>query len=99
MMVTFWPLGVASEYSCRGCSPIGRSFSCVAPAIGRLMLANAPPVSPASHVHTRGGTYGSPVIWFRSWSCYRPGPGKSAGEEDLDYWFDVPRKLYVASSG
>src|SRR3546814_976840 len=73
-------------------SPIGRSFSCVAPAIGRLMLANAPPVSPASHVHTRGGTYGSPVIWFRSWSCSRLGPGKSAGEDDLDFWLNVSRR-------
>src|SRR3546814_11047715 len=79
-------------------SPIGRSFSCVAPAIGRLMLANAPPVSPASHVHTRGGTYGSPVIWFRSWSCSRLGPGKSAGEDDLDFWLNVSRKLYGARS-
>src|SRR3546814_5459651 len=58
------------------------------------MLANAPPVFPASHVHTRGGTYGSPVIWFRSWSCSRLGPGKSAGEDDLDFWLNVSRKLY-----
>src|SRR3546814_11095441 len=62
------------------------------------MLANAPPVSPASHVHTRGGTYGSPVIWFRSWSCSRLGPGKSAGEDDLDFWLNVSRKLYGARS-
>src|SRR3546814_14948841 len=62
------------------------------------MLANAPPVSPASHVHTRGGTYGSPVIWFRSWSCSRLGPGNSAGEDDLDFWLNVARKLYGARS-
>src|SRR6059058_1141504 len=35
---------------------MGRSLSCVAPATGRLMLANWPPLG-CSQVHTLGGTY------------------------------------------
>jgi hypothetical protein len=54
--VTFTPLGVASEYSCSGCRPTGRSLSCVGPAIGRLMLANRPPL-PLFQVQTAGGEY------------------------------------------
>ena len=38
------PLGVPSEYSCSGAA-YGSSLSCVAPAMGRLMLANLPPFS------------------------------------------------------
>ena len=52
--VTFTPLGVASEYSCSGCRPRGSSRSCVAPAIGRLMLAKCPPLG-LFQVHTLGG--------------------------------------------
>jgi len=54
MIVTFTPFGVASEYSCSGCLPTGRAFSCVGPAIGRLMFANLPPLG-ASHFQTFGG--------------------------------------------
>src|SRR5882724_10834844 len=56
MTVTFTPFGVASEYSCRGWRPIGSSLSCVGPAIGRLMLANRPPLS-LFHFQTVGGVY------------------------------------------
>ena len=52
--VTLTPLGVAREYSCRGCLPTGRALSWVGPAMGRLMLANLPPLS-ASHFQTFGG--------------------------------------------
>ena len=52
--VTFTPLGVAMEYSCSGCWPTGRSLSCVGPAMGRLMLANLPPLA-WSQVQTAGG--------------------------------------------
>ena len=52
--VTFTPLGVPSEYSCSGCLPTGSSFSCVAPATGRLMLANRPPLL-SGGVQTLGG--------------------------------------------
>ena len=45
MMVTLTPLGVPSEYSCRGCWPTGNSASWVAPATGRLMLAKRPPLA------------------------------------------------------
>ena len=57
MMVTFTPLGVPSEYSCIGCLPRGKSLSCVAPAMGRLILAKRPPLA-WSQVQTFGGTYG-----------------------------------------
>src|SRR5205085_11416463 len=40
----------------RGCLPTGNAWSCVAPATGRLMLANWPPLG-WSQVHTCGGTY------------------------------------------
>src|ERR1700722_12405216 len=56
MVVTFTPFGVASEYSCSGWRPIGSVFSCVAPATGRLMLANWPPLG-LFQVQTFGGTY------------------------------------------
>ena len=52
--VTFTPLGVASEYNCSGCLPTGNSLSLVGPAIGRLMLANRPPLA-VSHCQTFGG--------------------------------------------
>ena len=52
--VTFTPLGVPSEYSCSGCLPRGRSFSCVAPEMGRLMLAKRPPLA-LFQVQTEGG--------------------------------------------
>ncbi len=54
MTVTFTPLGVAMEYSCKGCLPTGSSLSLVAPAMGRLMLANWPPLA-WSQVQTLGG--------------------------------------------
>jgi hypothetical protein len=54
-MVTFTPLGVASEYNCNGCLPIGSVFSWVGPATGRLMLANWPPDG-ALFFQTLGGT-------------------------------------------
>ena len=54
MMVTFTPLGVASEYSCRGCCPTGSVLSWVGPATGRLMLAKVPPEG--AGCHTAGGT-------------------------------------------
>src|SRR6202140_3684270 len=56
MIVTFTPFGVPSEYSCRGWRPTGSSLSCVGPAIGRLMLANRPPLS-LFQLQTLGGTY------------------------------------------
>jgi hypothetical protein len=52
--VTLTPLGVASEYSCSGCLPTGSSLSCVGPAMGRLMLANWPPLA-LFQVQTLGG--------------------------------------------
>ncbi len=55
MIVTFWPFGVASEYSCSGCLPTGSSASWVGPATGRLMLANMPPLD-AGGVQTFAGT-------------------------------------------
>ena len=42
--VTLTPFGVAIEYSCNGWRPTGRACSWVAPAVGRLMLANWPPL-------------------------------------------------------
>src|SRR5271170_2226886 len=56
MIVTLTPFGVPSEYSCRGWRPTGSSFSCVGPAIGRLMFANAPPLG-LFQVQTLGGVY------------------------------------------
>jgi hypothetical protein len=50
-MMTFTPLGVASEYSCSGCLPRGSSFSWVGPAMGGLMLAKALPL-PLPQVQT-----------------------------------------------
>src|SRR5215475_3395403 len=44
MIVTLTPFGVPSEYSCNGWRPTGNSLSWVEPAIGRLMLANLPPL-------------------------------------------------------
>ncbi len=52
--VTLTPLGVAREYSWSACSPTGSSRSWVGPAIGRLMLANFPPLL-GSQVQTFGG--------------------------------------------
>jgi hypothetical protein len=49
------PVGRGQEYSCSGCLPTGSSFSWVAPAIGRLMLAKVPPLS-VSQVQIFGGT-------------------------------------------
>jgi hypothetical protein len=54
MTVTLTPLGVASEYNCSGCLPTGSSLLCVAPAMGRLMLANLPPLS-LFHCQMAGG--------------------------------------------
>src|SRR6202012_806029 len=54
--VTFWPFGVASEYSCKGWRPTGSSFSWVGPEMGRFMLAKVAPLG-LLHVHTFGGTY------------------------------------------
>src|SRR5262249_19259256 len=56
MIVTFTPFGVPSEYSCKGWRPTGSSFSCVEPAIGRLMFSNLPPLG-LFQVHTLGGVY------------------------------------------
>ncbi len=53
-IVTLMPFGVPSEYSCNGCRPRGNSLSCVAPAMGRLMLAKRPPLS-LFHTQTFGG--------------------------------------------
>src|SRR5215472_4986621 len=39
-----------------GWRPTGSSFSCVGPAIGRLMFANRPPLA-LFHVQTLGGMY------------------------------------------
>ena len=50
------PLGVASEYNCNGCLPMGSSFSSSAPAVGRLIFSNLPPLG-ASHFQTLGGIY------------------------------------------
>ena len=52
--VALTPLGVAREYSCRGCLPTGSALSWVGPATGRLMLANLPPLA-GSQVQTAGG--------------------------------------------
>lgn len=54
IMVTLTPLGVASEYSWKGCLPTGSALSVMAPAMGRLVEANLPPDS-LSHVHFAGG--------------------------------------------
>ncbi len=56
MIVTLTPFGVPSEYSCNGWRPTGSSLSCVGPAIGRLMLANLPPLG-LSQTQTLGGVY------------------------------------------
>ncbi|MNH46167.1 hypothetical protein D3C79_1088380 [compost metagenome] len=56
-MLTLTPLGVAREYSCKGCLPTGSALSWVGPATGRLMLANWPPEA-ASLRQTLGGAYG-----------------------------------------
>src|SRR3974390_3896895 len=61
MTLTFTPFGVASEYSCSGWRPTGSSFSCVGPAIGRLILANWPPLG-LFHVQTLGGTYSDSLV-------------------------------------
>ena len=52
--MTFTPFGVASEYNGNGWRPTGSSFSCVDPAIGRLMFAKRPPLA-LIQVHTLGG--------------------------------------------
>ena len=57
MMVTFTPLGVASEYNWKGCFPRGKSLSCVDPAMGRLIFAKTPPLA-LFQVQTAGGVYG-----------------------------------------
>ena len=57
--VTFTPFGVPNEYNCKGCFPIGSSFSSWAPAVGRFIFSNLPPLC-ASHFQTFGGT--NPVI-------------------------------------
>src|SRR5271154_6980421 len=56
IIVTFTPFGVPSEYSCSGWRPTGSSFSCVDPAIGRLMFSNLPPLG-LFQLHTLGGVY------------------------------------------
>src|SRR5580700_7642896 len=56
MTVTFTPFGVPCEYSCSGWRPTGSSFSCVGPAIGRLMFSNLPPLG-FVQVQTLGGVY------------------------------------------
>src|SRR5690554_4559600 len=54
MIVAFTPLGVAREYSWKGCLPTGNSLSWVGPAVGRLILENLLPLS-GFHFHTLGG--------------------------------------------
>ncbi len=54
MIVTFTPFGVPSEYSCSAWRPTGSSFSCVTPAIGRLMFSNLPPLG-LFQLQTLGG--------------------------------------------
>src|SRR6185312_11034738 len=44
-----------------GCLPTGNSFSCVGPAIGRLMLAKRPPL-PLFQTQTFGGTYPAAAV-------------------------------------
>jgi hypothetical protein len=39
--VTFYPFGVAIEYSCRACLPLGKALTDYAPAVGLLILAKA----------------------------------------------------------
>src|ERR1700750_1096003 len=65
--VTLTPFGVASEYSCSGWRPTGNSLSCVGPAIGRLMLANLPPLS-LFQLQTLGGVYSaeSLIDWLQA---------------------------------
>src|SRR6266481_323382 len=72
MTVTFTPFGVPCEYSCRGWRPIGSSFSCVAPAIGRLMFSNLPPLG-FVQVQTLGGVYSGVSVIAES-------PGGSRGQ-------------------
>ena len=52
--VTLTPFGVPTEYSCSGCRPTGSAFSCVEPAVGRLMFAKRPPLA-WFQVQTVGG--------------------------------------------
>src|SRR5215510_12728877 len=61
MTVTLTPLGVPREYSCRGWRPTGSSLSCVGPAIGRLMLANWPPLG-LFQTQTFGGVYSDELL-------------------------------------
>ena len=56
MIVTFTPFGRGQRIELERVRPTGSSFSCVGPAIGRLMLANRPPFS-LFQVQTLGGTY------------------------------------------
>src|SRR5882724_9233727 len=77
MTVTFTPFGVASEYSCRGWRPIGSSLSCVGPAIGRLMLANLPPLS-LFQVQTFGGSYADVSVNCLTPCLFPSWPGRSA---------------------
>lgn len=44
MTLTFPPTGALSEYSYSGWRPTSNSLSCVEPVMGRLILANWPPL-------------------------------------------------------
>src|ERR1700730_2149703 len=72
MTLTFHPFGVPCEYSCREWRPTGSSFSCVAPAIGRLMFSNLPPLG-FVQVQTLGGVYSGVSVIPQS-------PGGSRGQ-------------------
>src|SRR5437763_14171841 len=69
MIVPLTPFGVPSEYSCNGCLPTGSSFSCVAPAIGRLMFSNLPPLG-LVQLQTLGGVYSGVSVISKAPGCY-----------------------------
>src|ERR1700719_2686587 len=83
MTVPFTPSGVPCEYSCSGCLPTGSSFSCVAPAIGRLMFSNRPPLG-LFQLQTLGSVYSGVsvipqaprVLRMRGGVCTAQQPGR-----------------------
>src|ERR1700738_1682926 len=70
MTVTFTPFGAPCEYSCSGWRPTGSSFSCVAPAIGRLMFSNLPPLG-LFQLQTLGGVYSGASVIPKAPGCDR----------------------------
>jgi hypothetical protein len=67
--VTFTLLGVPSEQSWSGCLSTGSSFCRVGPAIGRLILAKAPPLGLVQR-QTFGGVH---HVYLRKALFTRPG--------------------------